>query len=154
MFIGGCRIRCRLPARTIRSRCFLRVFRMQDVQTSCRRQLRASVYAGWNVYHCARQNFHCFFSFLLIPSFSGHADENLSSAIVGVVDMPVIPASRFESDVGKRNLCAGYACKIAVACKYRAYAAFRSPMGNIISRSNAAFACLPLYLLPIRILRG
>ena len=54
---------------------------------------------------------------ITVLRFSGHADEHLSSAIVGVVDMPVIPASRFESDVGKRNLCAGYACKIAVACK-------------------------------------
>lgn len=40
-------------------------------------------------------------SFLLIPSFTGYANENLAAALVGVMNMPVVATTRFKRDVGK-----------------------------------------------------
>ena len=63
----------------------------------------------------ARQHLYGGFALLLIPSASGHAHQHLSSALGGVVDVPVVAAARLEGDVGERYLLGGHTCQIAPA---------------------------------------
>ena len=44
-----------------------------------------------------------FFAPLLIPAFAGDAQQNLSAALVGVVDVPVVAAARLECHVGEKR---------------------------------------------------
>ncbi len=41
---------------------------------------------------------------LLIVPAPGHADQNLSAALVGVMDMPVVPAARFKGHIENADL--------------------------------------------------
>ena len=42
---------------------------------------------------------------LLIPALSGSADQDLSAALGGMVNVPVVPASRFKGYVCQKNRC-------------------------------------------------
>ena len=51
----------------------------------------------------------------LIPATSSHTDEHLSSALGGMMNVPVVAATRFEGDIGDGNLLIGNSCQITVA---------------------------------------
>ena len=42
------------------------------------------------------------FSVLLIPAAPSHADEDLTAAAAGAVDVPVVAAARLKGDVGQK----------------------------------------------------
>ena len=56
-------------------------------------------YPGRNLHNVTRLHSLCRFSFFLIPAFSVYADKNLSTAFGCMMNMPVIPASRFKGDI-------------------------------------------------------
>ena len=56
---------------------------------------------GGNEHHIARVKFPCFLAPLLIPTPAIGAEQDLSAAAFGVVDMPVIPASRLKGQARK-----------------------------------------------------
>ena len=43
------------------------------------------------------------FALLLIPALAGGADQQLTAAAFGVVDMPVVPAARLKGDIGQEH---------------------------------------------------
>ena len=56
-------------------------------------------YPGRNLHNITRLHSLCRFTFFLIPAFSVYADKNLSTAFGCMMNMPVIPASRFKGDI-------------------------------------------------------
>ena len=44
-----------------------------------------------------------FFTFFLIPSLTGGANQDLTAAGLGMVDMPVVAAARFKGYVGQED---------------------------------------------------
>ena len=44
---------------------------------------------------------------LLIPATTSHTDKHLTTAFGGMMDMPIVAATRFEGDVGNGNLLIG-----------------------------------------------
>ena len=57
-----------------------------------------------NIDTISRFHFYCFFSFFLIVSTSCNADKNLSASAFCMMNMPVIPATRFKSHIENSNL--------------------------------------------------
>ena len=52
---------------------------------------------------------------LLIPALAVYTDQQLTAALGGVVDMPVVPAAGFKSDVGNENGLCGIRQRIEIA---------------------------------------
>ena len=50
----------------------------------------------------------------LIPAPATDADQHLSAAVLGVMDVPVVPAPRFKGHVEYRHLLFGQRCKVAL----------------------------------------
>ena len=71
--------------------------------------------SGRNVDDGARKDFLCFLAFLLIPAASVDAYQHLPSAFSGLVDMPVVAASRFKRDMGNIGLLVENREEVAVA---------------------------------------
>lgn len=69
---------------------------------------------GGNMDYCSWQNFLRLLAFFLIPSATGHAHEHLTTAIVGMMYVPIIAATGLECDIGKRNLSVGHLREITV----------------------------------------
>src|SRR5574344_2377497 len=72
------------------------------------------LHTGRNVDDCPWENLLCRLSPFLIPATTGHTDKHLSSALGGMMDVPVVAAARFEGDIGNRNLLAGNTCQITI----------------------------------------
>ena len=75
------------------------------------------LHVGGNVDNSAGQNLHSGFPLFLIPSSAGNTHEHLSTSFRGLVDMPVVAASRLKSHIGKGYLPGRYGRQIAVAGK-------------------------------------
>ncbi len=73
------------------------------------------LHVGGDVDDRAGQDFLCRLAFLLVPAASGYADQHLSAALRGLVDVPVVAAAWLEGDVGKRHLCVRDTGQVAVA---------------------------------------
>ena len=58
-----------------------------------------------------------FFSPFLVPAASADADQHLSAAFTGMMDMPVIPAAGFKGDVKNGHLRRGERGQIALPDK-------------------------------------
>ena len=73
------------------------------------------LHVGRNVNDIARKQLHGCFAFFLIPSATGHAHQHLPAAFRGMVNVPIVAATRFESHIVERNLFAGNRSKVAIA---------------------------------------
>ncbi len=51
---------------------------------------------------CTGGEAHSFLALFLIPALAGGADQQLSAAALGVVDMPMIPASGLKGNIGQK----------------------------------------------------
>ena len=51
----------------------------------------------------ARFQFHSRLALFLIPALAGSADQDLSAAFGGVVNVPVVPAARLKGHVGQKD---------------------------------------------------
>ena len=74
-------------------------------------------YVRRNVDDRTGQNLLRGLALLLIPTTTGNAYEHLSAAFRGFMDMPVVAATRLESNVRERNLRVGDTGEIAFALK-------------------------------------
>ena len=61
------------------------------------------LYIGGDGDHHAWTKADGLFSVFLRPTFSGRTDEDLPSAAIGAVDMPMIAAARLKRHIGKKN---------------------------------------------------
>ena len=59
-------------------------------------------FRGNDDYGAGRQA-HGFLSGLLVPALTGGADEQLPTALDGMVDVPVVLAARLEGDIGQKQ---------------------------------------------------
>ena len=75
------------------------------------------LHTGGDVDHVAGLERLCFLPPGLVPAPAGHADENLPAALLGVVDVPVIPAARLKGHVVYAHLAGGKGLKIALPHK-------------------------------------
>src|SRR5574344_2915680 len=73
------------------------------------------LHTGRYVNDSPRENLLCRLSPFLIPATSSHTDKHLSSALGGMMDVPVVAATRFEGDIGNGDLLAGNTCQITIA---------------------------------------
>src|SRR5574344_2021373 len=73
------------------------------------------LHTGRYVNDSPRENLLCRLSPFLIPATSSHTDKHLSSAFGGMMNVPVVAATRFEGDIGNGNLFAGNTCQITVS---------------------------------------
>ena len=69
-------------------------------------------YAGRNIDTVPWFHFYSFFSFFLVISSSCNTDKNLSTTFIGMMNMPVISASRLKSHIKNAHLICRYRCKI------------------------------------------
>ena len=76
-----------------------------------------------NIYYIARVQLLCRFAPFLIVTSSGHADEDLSAAAFGMMNMPVVTAAGFK----------GYIVNADLPIKYFAKSSLGAPMGKTIS---------------------
>ena len=68
---------------------------------------------GRNIHGVSRQQLHGVLAPLLIKAVSGNADKNLPAAGFGVMDMPVVAASRLKGHIENPHLLLGDRRKIA-----------------------------------------
>ena len=73
------------------------------------------LHAGGDVDTVARSHLHGVFAPLLVIAPAGHTDEDLSAAFVGVVDVPIIAASRLKGYIKYPDLAGGYGREVALA---------------------------------------
>ena len=71
--------------------------------------------AGSNIDYIAGVQFLRLFAPFLIVAPSGHADEDLSAALISLMDMPVIPAARLKGDIEDPHLAGGEGRQIALS---------------------------------------
>ena len=72
---------------------------------------------GRNVYHIAGAQLLCRFAPFLIVTSTGHTNEDLSAAVFGVMNVPVIAASGFKGHIVNADLLRRKRCEIALANK-------------------------------------
>lgn len=73
------------------------------------------LHVGGNVHHVAWQQLACGLAPLLIPAAASHTDEELTTTVRGVVDVPVVAAAGLEGDVVDGNLFRGDGGEIALS---------------------------------------
>ena len=87
---------------------------LRDGFRTCRRSVPV-LHIRRDVDDIARKHLHGRLAFFLIPAPAGYADQHLPAAFRGVVNVPVVAASRLEGDIVERYLFLGYRSQIAVA---------------------------------------
>ena len=75
------------------------------------------LYPCGNIDHITRIQFLGFFSPFLIEALPGNADQNLSAALVRMMNMPVVAASGLKSDIVYANLMGGKGIQVALSHK-------------------------------------
>ena len=75
------------------------------------------LYTGGDVDHVAGLERLRWLSPGLVPATAGHAEENLPAALLGVVDVPVVPAAWLKGHVINANLAGGEGLEIALPHK-------------------------------------
>ena len=73
------------------------------------------LYICRDVNDIARKHLYGRLALFLIPAFSCYADQHLPAAFSRMMNVPVVAASRLESDIAERYLLLGYRSQIAVA---------------------------------------
>ena len=73
------------------------------------------LYVGGDVDNGAGKYLHGGFTFLLIPASSGYTYKHLAATFFSFVYMPIVAATRLESDIKEGYLIGGYWSEIAVA---------------------------------------
>ena len=88
---------------------------------------------------------HRLFPLFLIPAAPGCADQDLSAAGFGMVNMPVVAAARLEGDVREEDGALPRFCQrvqIRIAGKILAKAEFSSPWPNMFALSNVVLSSI------------
>ena len=70
-----------------------------------------------NVHHIARVQLPRRFVLFLIVAPACHANKDLSTALCGMVDVPVVPAARLKGDIENVYLRGGQGCQIAFSAE-------------------------------------
>lgn len=97
---------------------------------------------GGNVDHGTGKYLHGRFPFLLIPSSAGNAHEHLASTFRCLVYVPIVAASRLESDVEERYLLCGYGRKVTVASEVFGVCGVRLADGKYHRAGKCGFGVL------------
>ena len=84
-------------------------------------------------------------SLFLVPATTRHTDKHLSSALGGVMDVPVVAATRFEGDIGNGNLLVGNLCKITCDNIWNFKRFLLNAKYPFPARNNLDFAVFVLY---------
>ena len=103
---------------------------------------------GGDVYHIAGVEFLSLFAPLLIVAPAGHADQNLTAALVRLVDVPVVAAARLKGHVVHPNLAGGEGVEIALPHKILGKAVVGSADGEDHLLLVLCFAICPGVLCP------
>ena len=67
-----------------------------------------------DIYHVARREQARGLAFFLIVAAPGHAHKDLSAALLGMVDVPVVAAARLKRHVGNVHLAGGQRREVAL----------------------------------------
>ena len=83
-------------------------------EPAVRRGAMPVLHPGGDVDHVAGMELPGRLAPFLVPASAGHAEQNLSAALAGVVDVPVVPAARLKGDVVHAHLAGGEGLEVAL----------------------------------------